>query len=157
LSLPDIAIVDIARMTEMAQAIRNAEWQSHQLSPWEELSQSWRDRYLGMAKAALLAAANAAEKSRMSDLRAGLADVLRLNGDTCTRANADHLADVLLSLPDIAIVNAGKNVCPICRHTVTRTRLHHICGHYDKAGHVCPGSYEPFDLTIIDDQPKETT
>lgn len=40
-----------------------------------------------------------------NDLLARLADALRLNGDTCTRANAEHLADVLLSLPGIAIVD----------------------------------------------------
>jgi hypothetical protein len=45
----------------------------------------------------------------MSDIRARLAAALRLNGDTCTRANADHLADVLLSLPGIAIVELPRN------------------------------------------------
>jgi hypothetical protein len=39
----------------------------------------------------------------VSGLRARLADALRLHGDTCTRANADHLANVLLSLPGVAI------------------------------------------------------
>jgi hypothetical protein len=38
-------------------------------------------------------------------LRDRLADALRQNGDLCTRANADHLADVLLSLPGVVIVD----------------------------------------------------
>jgi hypothetical protein len=41
----------------------------------------------------------------MTDLRARLADALRQNGDLCTRANAEHLADVLLSLPAVIIAD----------------------------------------------------
>lgn len=46
----------------------------------------------------------------MSDLRTRLADALRMNGDTCTRANAEYLADVLLSLPGIAIVELPERL-----------------------------------------------
>jgi len=45
-------------------------------------------------------------------------------------------------------MNAGAHKCPCCRRTVTRTRNHHICGHYDTAHNVCPGSYSSWDIAL---------
>jgi hypothetical protein len=63
LSLPGIAIVDMSRIDEMADAI----WQHDRdgIGPrpgmWADLSKDWQGYYRNMALAALLAAANKAE------------------------------------------------------------------------------------------------
>lgn len=49
------------------------------------------------------------------------------------------------------------HLCPVCRRPVTQTRLHHIAGHFDKAHHPCPGSYQTFDITLTDDNGRQPT
>ncbi len=48
-----------------------------------------------------------------------------------------------------------RHRCPCCMKTVTRTRLHHISGHFDKAGNICPASYASYDITLIDETHSE--
>lgn len=52
-------------------------------------------------------------------------------------------------------MNDGHHLCPVCRRTVTRTKQHNICGHYDKAHEICPASYRSFDITITETPPKD--
>lgn len=44
-----------------------------------------------------------------------------------------------------------RDLCPVCRNDVKRTIKHNIGAHFDKISETCPGSGQPFYITIRKD------